>query len=438
MENKEEVRNIPLAVIKVGERARKDLGDIDDLTDSINRFGLLQPILVDSEMNLVAGERRLRSCANLGLMEIQAIVLDESTSDLDIMHIELEENLRRKQMTWQESSKQAAKIEAIESARNTTTPSGLVAGSTRHLADVLGISKSQAAADVNMGKALEMFPELEKAKSRSDAEKSLNKLMEQVAVQELMRRKEKQARTIPAAEQAVLLVDSYIVGDALEGLIEMSRDDEQYVIAEVDPPYAIDIHKQKHGGADKDYKEIDIEEYAEFLASTAAGVYKVLAPNAYCVWWYGQQHYALVLDTLRNIGFTVDPIPSVWAKAQGQNNQPKKWFSKGYETFLVAMKGRPTMFKQGRLNIFEYKGVAPQKKIHDTERPVDLIKEIIGHLVTPAHGKVLCPFLGSGNTIRAAHALGMGCIGWDIAGENTKAQFSDRIFAETGADAHLK
>lgn len=51
----------PVAQIKVGKRFRKDMGDVAALARSINKLGLLQPIVIDRDGVLIAGERRLRA-----------------------------------------------------------------------------------------------------------------------------------------------------------------------------------------------------------------------------------------------------------------------------------------------------------------------------------------------------------------------------------------
>lgn len=52
--------------VVVGERFRKDFGDLQALADSIKEIGLLQPIGIDAGYRLVFGERRLRACKLLG------------------------------------------------------------------------------------------------------------------------------------------------------------------------------------------------------------------------------------------------------------------------------------------------------------------------------------------------------------------------------------
>ena len=47
--------------IKIGNRHRKDMGDIEALAKSIEEVGLLQPIGITPDYELVFGERRLRA-----------------------------------------------------------------------------------------------------------------------------------------------------------------------------------------------------------------------------------------------------------------------------------------------------------------------------------------------------------------------------------------
>ncbi|MDQ3542035.1 MAG: ParB N-terminal domain-containing protein [Chloroflexota bacterium] len=90
--------------IIVGERRREDMGDMDGLAQSIVDIGLLHPIVIDDQNRLVAGERRLAACKSLGLADIDAKRLGELSDD-ELRKIELEENLRRKNLEPHERSK---------------------------------------------------------------------------------------------------------------------------------------------------------------------------------------------------------------------------------------------------------------------------------------------------------------------------------------------
>jgi ParB family chromosome partitioning protein len=63
--------------IKVGERFRRKLGNIDLLAQSIKEEGLLYPILVDKDGNLIDGQRRLVALKQLGIKE-GMVIIDEA------------------------------------------------------------------------------------------------------------------------------------------------------------------------------------------------------------------------------------------------------------------------------------------------------------------------------------------------------------------------
>jgi ParB family chromosome partitioning protein len=79
-----EFHSIPIDQIVVPPRVREDFGDsakeansFASLVDSIRRNGLIHPIVVTRDLELSAGERRLRACKSLGHDRIMAQYLDE-------------------------------------------------------------------------------------------------------------------------------------------------------------------------------------------------------------------------------------------------------------------------------------------------------------------------------------------------------------------------
>jgi ParB family transcriptional regulator, chromosome partitioning protein len=87
--------------IKVQRRARQQEGDIQPLMDSMRRYGLLNPVIVNSRNVLIAGARRLEAAKRLGWHTISATVLD-STDKVTELEIEIEENTQRANLTEQE------------------------------------------------------------------------------------------------------------------------------------------------------------------------------------------------------------------------------------------------------------------------------------------------------------------------------------------------
>ncbi|MBR5097351.1 MAG: ParB N-terminal domain-containing protein [Treponema sp.] len=87
--------------IKVKRRVRKDLGNLEDLKDSLRRYGLLNPITLNSKYQLIAGERRLEAAKAIGWTSINANIIDNLTP-LSQLEMELEENNQRKEFTDEE------------------------------------------------------------------------------------------------------------------------------------------------------------------------------------------------------------------------------------------------------------------------------------------------------------------------------------------------
>jgi ParB/RepB/Spo0J family partition protein len=98
IQHRPETVYMPISEIKIGPRFRKDLGDIASLAASIQKVGLLHPIVVGESSELIAGLRRIRACERLGWREIPVHIVNLS----DPQDAEIEENLKRKDFTASE------------------------------------------------------------------------------------------------------------------------------------------------------------------------------------------------------------------------------------------------------------------------------------------------------------------------------------------------
>jgi ParB-like chromosome segregation protein Spo0J len=103
------ITHLPINDIKVGKRLRSDMGDIAGLAESIQEHGLLHPLIVAEDNTLIAGERRLRAMRQLGYEEVP-VRFWQSLGANDRRVIELEENVRRKDLTELERSRKIVKL----------------------------------------------------------------------------------------------------------------------------------------------------------------------------------------------------------------------------------------------------------------------------------------------------------------------------------------
>lgn len=95
--------------IKIGERIREDMGDIQGLAESISKRGLLHPIIIDELGNLIAGHRRLEAVKLLGWDIVETRTISDLT-EKEKRLIELEENTKRKDLTEYEKSKNLVEL----------------------------------------------------------------------------------------------------------------------------------------------------------------------------------------------------------------------------------------------------------------------------------------------------------------------------------------
>lgn len=105
--------HLPLKSIRIHDRHRKDLGDIDALAESIKSLGLLQPIVVTEGQELIAGQRRLAACKKLKWTEIPAVIPHSGWSLIEQLECERDENTCRKDFTPSEAVAIAKRIEDV-------------------------------------------------------------------------------------------------------------------------------------------------------------------------------------------------------------------------------------------------------------------------------------------------------------------------------------
>ncbi len=107
-----------LADVVVGDRARKDHGDLTSLVESIREHGLLQPIGVLPGNRLLFGGRRLEACRQLGMESIAVTYPTTRDDALSLLRAERDENTCRKDMTPEELIDMTTAIEEMARADN--------------------------------------------------------------------------------------------------------------------------------------------------------------------------------------------------------------------------------------------------------------------------------------------------------------------------------
>lgn len=99
---KEPVSKVKLSKVEPNrEQPRKNFDEaaLGELADSIKRYGIIQPLIVQDKKDyyeIIAGERRWRAAKLAGLKEVPVIIRD--LSDQEVMEISLIENIQREDL----------------------------------------------------------------------------------------------------------------------------------------------------------------------------------------------------------------------------------------------------------------------------------------------------------------------------------------------------
>jgi len=423
--------HVSIEDIDIGDRFRKDYGDLGQLIYSIKKNGLITPVAVglteslkidcksDKKYTLLAGGRRMAAILDMKWSHVPAKIYDQPLTELDFRSIELAENLDRKEMTYVEEIALKRKINdlqiSIHGAKHSKTPDA-AGWSQADTARLLKESPANLTRDLKLAQAIEQFPQigLDKCKSKSDALKLLNSIGKKL---NNSMQSEKFTKDMGTGDKTFKkLHDSYILRDCFETFAQIPAKSIDFI--EIDPPYAMDLHSKKSEGAMLGYNEIEMLAYPEFITKVLTESHRILRDDGWMICWFAMDPWFNFISTLlKEIGFKLNLLPGMWIKPTGQTMQPETQFANCYEPFFYCRKnGSAKLNKMGRSNIFEFNPMPPAQKIHPTQRPLPLMIEIFSTFCAPGKSAYI-PFLGSGTSLLAAHTCKVGAFGNDLTKE---------------------
>lgn len=447
MDKTTELKLVPIKSISHKDRVRVDFGNKDEWEDfkaDIEKNGLISAIAVkkvdDDWFELLAGGRRLRACTELGHSHINATVYTGEIDETDMKVIELNENIKRKNLSLEEEVKSKKTILDLMTAKYGERRGGSGKGvSQAMIATMLGESPANFSRDIQLAQVIDVLPILKTAKNKSEAynflKKGIKEHKEEKAVAKIKDeiKSETKAKDLSPKDY---LISNYKLGDFFEGI--KNANSGMCSLVEIDPPYGVDLKKVKRkesiSDVTEDYNEVPPEEYKAFMINTLKEAYRVTKDNGWMILWFGPEPwFEQIYQWATEVGWLGNRLPGIWVKGQGQTMQPESYLANSYEMFFYFKKTKEAkIFKPGRANVFTYKPVSPTKKTHPTERPIELIQDIISTFVSK--GTIICcPFLGSGNTLLAANNLDCKAYGWELS-EKYKDKFILKVHNTIGEE----
>lgn len=443
---------IPISSIVVGDRQRKQhpAAEHGELLSSILEVGLLHAISVqpteDGHYRLLTGERRLRAITelherleqckygqeNIPANEIPAIILEPETLSL-ALRIELAENDKRKDLTWEEK---VFAIHQIHEAFLQENPKHKKQDTQRELEE---INKAQGNTDslpprlttqaLVVAAAIKenKTPALTKAKSIHEAytivvDESDKKFQAELARRNIARNKDLEYKWhIEHADSRSFLPN-----------LEANSVD----LFLFDPPYGISIDKM-HYPAQALHTYKDSPEYAydlaQFLLQEGWQIGKqdanLFAFCSYDLWKF-------MHDAAARMGWSAWHRPIIWVKGkEGEAPWGRKGFIYTHEYIFYATKNQKGIKGAVPDVITEFRRVPPTQRLHPAEKPVDLLMYLI-NLATDPFEVVCDPCVGSGPVIEAALRSRRQVIGCEISREHCDTALAriNRVVEELKAE----
>jgi hypothetical protein len=395
--------------IKIGKRFRKDLGDIDDLVDSMQTLGLLQPILITAENRLVSGWRRIEAAKRLDWQEIEAYVVDGFEDATEKLLAEADENACRAALTATEAVRLGICLEEIESdfARQRQRDGGRNGGlACGNLPEACGRVRDRVGRLVGMSgrRYSDARAVVEAADEDSATYGHLLAVLNDDGVHSalaMLRRLRARAAIEARIAEEPDVRDNVFTGDFREAGNRIA--DGCIDLIFTDPPYD--------------------EASAPLYGDLAQFASRVLRPGGLCLAYTGNQRLATVIPLLSG------HLTYLW-----QFVVPNK---KGKLVHSVSLRNswrpmlafyKPPLEKWWSLFTDTSPVFPPEKNLHQWQQPVPEAGWYIKRLCPP-RGKVCDPFCCTGTTLVAARKLGFRCVGIEIDAD--MARIANRRLHET-------
>lgn len=396
-------------------RQRKTI-DTKGLKDSIAQRGVLQPIIITREFQLVAGERRLTASLELGLPTIPCRFI-EDLSLTEAAIVELEENLKRSDLSWQDTAAAIYKLHHLYLAADdgwthakTASVIGIdTSGVTRYLRVSDGLDNPNILRQASIETAYNML-------KRADERRAGDALSDILAVSHIKIKPEEQnddlsaetandnpasqvAAPVPPASSLPFLLTSF--EDWLE-----SYTGAPFNFLHCDFPYGVNVFDGEYGAisGEKHYSDTP-EDYFHLIQLLAKNLDRVLSHSSHLMFWFSMEHYEATFSEFRRQMPDVvwQKFPLLWVKSDnvGIMPDPKRGPRRIYETCLVGTRGDRPVVKP----ISNAYSCPTDKRFHPSTKPEPMLRHFMQMFVDNGT-RMLDPTCGGGSALRAAITLG--------------------------------
>jgi site-specific DNA-methyltransferase (adenine-specific) len=406
------IHYFPLEQIHVSpDRQRKhfDGAKIMELANSIQSVGLLQPIVIEIGGALVAGERRTRACKHLAAMGVPIRFGDDTlpygnvpvvfytANALKTYEAQLDENIRREDLSWQE---RAAATEFLHALRTRQNADHGISETTREGTDS---NVTRVRDQLIVAKHLE-DKEISSAPSVKDAMKILQKREEKSRLTRLS--ESVNVKTLSSLHR--LECCDFRCASVENGTIDVIL---------TDPPYGMGAQAFKDGGGAvevmHEYNDMDGADWRTLMIDFAKWSWHVTKAKAHLYLFCDIDQYHWLRDLIGSLGWRVHRTPLVYSKSHASSRRvpwPTMGPRRGYELVLYAVKGDRSV---NAIVSDVFSADTDENLGHAAQKPVGAYTNLLRRSV--AAGDVVCdPFCGTGTIFPAAQECKCRAIGFEL------------------------
>lgn len=455
---------VPPGAISIARdtRQRRTI-DTSGLKDSIQRNGVLNPLIVTRDLELVAGERRLTACLELGLASIPIRYLD-SLDPIERSIIELEENLKRSDLDWRDQTRAVGQIHALYQDRDPAWTQQATAKAlsmdpaaiTRFLRVYPDLASPKIAICTSYASAYNMLIRIDSRK----ADNALADILESgAAIFNSLGLSDTQQPDLPLGSVGPVVglglepgtgpevpsrtqsptsapAEGQAYAPRVKPLIippqeSILNDDflkwapgyagPKFNFIHCDFPYGIGAFDGSQGaagaGSSSDMGaggmgiaksalyDDTAETYWALVECLANNLDRLMAHAGHLMFWFGMEHYSKTLELFQDLApsLTFTHMPLIWVKSDNRGILPdaKRGPRQIYETCLFASREDRFIVK----SVSNAYAAPTDKTYHHSTKPEPVLRHFFQMFVDDTTS-ILDPTCGSGSALRAAESLG--------------------------------
>lgn len=458
-----------IVIDRATRQRQENMADIDDIKQSIANIGIINPIIVrteDGTIKLVAGERRLTSALALGHATVPVRFFEDlSMEEAEV--IELEENIKRKELAWRDQVRATGRIHALYKRRNASWK-------IEETANNLGMHHSYLRKILHVYEALDSG-RIQKAESIDQAYNTLHRFSERKAesiVGDIIakgatlfsnatsaavnalgggKKAATNTATTTVTENTTFTTVSAISvanesASAKEVVVTDLLETETYELkglssaetnAASDPIQCLDFIKwiktydgpkftlihcdfpygNYRGGDSKgslsaleteDFYDNNESIYWTLLDALTTDLDRIMSYSAHMLFWFNMNFYTETVSRLRKTGLMVHDHPIIWHKTGGPGGLgvvPGTAVTYPRRTYDTALLAVRGNRPLAKPGMNSYAAPTVGNKIHPSQKPEPMLRFFLSMLVDETTS-VLDPTCGSAAALRAAEDLG--------------------------------